>query len=173
MPVTRHNPHTRSATSRRSTRAARNSEGYAEMAITRHVDLLPIPELGAKYRYVKGKLQLVREKMPCDLIGVIKRSRGVMFAADVKRCEQKGGFPIYNETHIADHQKDALEAVGRNGGIAGLFIESAHTGRTYWLSWRHLRETKQIKWEDERMLLIGEPGVMADLAPVVAHVQEL
>ena len=139
-----------------------SSESIAAIAISRYVDPLDIPRTGGR---TVGRNKFIRQKVTVDVVGTIKGTKGRMFLCDVKQNDAVNKCPV-DEDRLPEHQRTALVQHGKNGAIAGLFIESTHRKRFYWCDWGFLvQRVPSIGFD--MMLDLGPSSVVPDLGRLV------
>jgi hypothetical protein len=80
---------------------------------------------------------------------------------------------VLNDTHLADHQRQALIDHGRAGAVAGVLALNTQTQRLYWCDWRLLlteQSTRSLRWLD--LVDIGPASMTVDWARVLRAAAE-
>jgi len=131
-------------------------------------NLIRVEKMPLGFKYIAGG-KTVPQRGPVDYVGtVVGSGRAITF--DAKQCDQATRFPVGNDTHFPEHQRQFLIRQGEAGAIAGLLVEATHEKvRQYlWLDWRHLltREAS-VKWDDPRWVRCGDTGLLVDFTGIL------
>lgn len=136
----------------------------AKFAISQHVELFNIPDVGG--RFIKGK-GFIPDFAPSDLIGTV-RGTGQSFITDAKSCQHPTLFKF--AANVKPHQRDEIVRSGKAGAVAGLIVEAVAFGKVFWIDWTLLREpATSVYWTQPELICLGLLNVRPDLWRIIPN----